>query len=296
MRRFVQPPDDAVARNESEPIVVHGASENRSDQLVLFVHGLHGDRYETWGQFPHLLYHHTRCDVGLYGYASGYQRATQLSATFDKQSEELAHQLRDCDYRQITLIGHSMGGLMCMGAIRNLIDAGSKLAIRRISSLVLVGVPQAGSVRVPFWATWISSDLRLMRAHSRTLDEIQRRFIDHVVVSPIEQSFGTRFVIPTFAIVGTKDRWVTDLSATLRIPSDQVRRIVGTHTAISKPADADSEAFKFTRSRIQDATNFHEKRTRAQTKVQQQLSNLIAENFTGSDQVIASGIIRFGQP
>ena len=230
-------------------------------------------------------------DIGLHGYVSGFGRASKLSATFDLQAEELAHQLRDCNYDQIAMIGHSMGGLMCMAAVRNLIDARAFSTIQRLACLVLIGTPQAGSVRVPFWARWLSHDLKLLAAHSATLTEIQRRFTDHVVVSMFEQSFGSRFVIPTFAVVGTADRWVTDLSATLRIPSEQVRRISGRHTDIAKPADSESEVFKFARDRVTASIAFHQDRNHKHREIRGRLSRFIDENLRGTEQLIASAII-----
>jgi hypothetical protein len=115
-----------------------------------------------------------------------------------------------------------------MAALRNLIDARAFSTIERIACLVLVGTPQAGSIRIPFLARWLSRDLRLLAAHSTTLTEIQRRFTDHVVVTMFEQTFGSRYVIPTFAIVGTTDRWVTDLSAT-SIGIDLGKRVFHVH-------------------------------------------------------------------
>ena len=230
-------------------------------------------------------------DVGLYGYVSGYGRIRNLSAAFDAQAEELAHQLRDCNYDQIAMIGHSMGGLMCMAALRNLIDARAFSTIQRVACLFLIGTPQAGSIPVPFWARWLSPDLRLLGAHSTTLSEIQRRFTDHVVVSMFEQSFGSRFVIPTFAVVGTADRWVTDLSATLRIPSDQIRRISGRHTDIAKPRDTESEVFKFARDRVIASIAFHDDRNHKHKEIRSRLSRFVDENFRGVEQLIASAII-----
>ena len=96
MRRIVQSPETLAHFDADEPIIVHGASESTPNQLVLFVHGLNGHRYKTWGRFPHLFSDLIQYDIGLYGYASGFERVSKLSATFDKQAEELAHQLRDC--------------------------------------------------------------------------------------------------------------------------------------------------------------------------------------------------------
>jgi pimeloyl-ACP methyl ester carboxylesterase len=270
---------------------VHGVSGEVPGELLLFVHGLNGHRYDTWGQFPHLFREESDYDIGLYGYASGFGRTSTLSATFDAQAEELAHQLRDCSYDQIVLIGHSMGGLMCMAALRNLIDAKACSAIERIACMVLVGTPQAGSVRIPFWARWLSPDLRLLAAHSATLTEIQRRFTDHVGVSMFEQPHGGKFVIPTFAVVGTVDKWVTNLSATLRIPSEQIKRVSGGHTQIAKPTDVDSEVFKFTRDRVLSSMKVHSERNHQQNEIKRRLSTLVDENFSGNEQLIASAII-----
>jgi pimeloyl-ACP methyl ester carboxylesterase len=124
MRRVVQSPETFVDSDAHEPIIVHGASETMPGQLILFVHGLNGHRYRTWGRFPLLFRDHTHYDIGLYGYTSGYGRISKLSAKFDMQAEELAHQLRDCAYPQIVLIGHSMGGLLCMAAIETYLTEG----------------------------------------------------------------------------------------------------------------------------------------------------------------------------
>ena len=230
-------------------------------------------------------------DIGLYGYTTGFGRIRKLSATFDRQAEELAHQLRDSTYAQIALVGHSMGGLLCMAAIRNLIDGRVPSAIRRIASLVLVGTPQAGATIIPFWARWLSPDLRLLAAHSAALTDIQRRFVDHVVVSDFQQLHGSRFLIPTFAVLGTNDRWVTDLSATLRIPSDQTKRVVGTHVNIAKPNDSHSPAYEFIQERIADSFSLHFRLERTRQEVQSRLSTFITHAFRGTEQKVATSIL-----
>jgi pimeloyl-ACP methyl ester carboxylesterase len=291
MRRVVQPIKQPVSVNDGDPLVVHGADGARPSQLIVFVHGLNGHQYKTWGNFPQLFLDCGQEDVGLYGYKSGFARIGRLTARFDQQTEELAHQLRDCGYSQIVLIGHSMGGLLCLAAIRHLIDTGASVAIHRIAGIVLVGTPQAGSTRVPFWAKWISPDLKLLAAHSAELLDIQRRFTDHVVASMFEQSYGRRFTIPTFAVIGTTDRWVDDMSSTLRVPSDQVKRVMGRHTDISKPTDSENAAFRFTRDRVSAALDFHRKSEEARESIQKRLSTLVYENFQGIEQQLANSMI-----
>ena len=291
MRRVVQPISQTVTVTDGDPLVVHGADGARPDKLIVFVHGLNGHQYKTWGNFPQLFLDCKREDVGLYGYKSGFARIGHLTARFDHQTEELAHQLRDCYYSQIVLVGHSMGGLLCLGAIRHLIDTGASTAIHKIAGIVLVGTPQAGSTRVPFWARWMSPDLKLLAAHSVALLEIQRRFTDHVVASMFEQSYGRRFTIPTFAVIGTTDLWVDDMSSTLRVPSDQVKRVTGSHTDISKPTDAENGAFRFTRDRVSASFDFHRKSEAARDSIQKRLSTLVSENFQGIEQQLANSMI-----
>jgi pimeloyl-ACP methyl ester carboxylesterase len=109
MRRLVNTVRPCALADD-DPMIVHGVSEQTPSELLLFVHGLNGHRYTTWGRFSQLFFEQSQYDIGLYGYANGFGRTAKLSATFDAQAEELAHQLRDCTYDQIAMIGHGMGG------------------------------------------------------------------------------------------------------------------------------------------------------------------------------------------
>ncbi len=275
----------------ADPLVVHGLSQDPSVQLVLFVHGLNGHRYKTWGSFPGLLSAAMACDVGLYGYASGLKRVRRLSAAFDKQAEELAHQLRDSPYERVVLIGHSMGGLLCMAAVRNLIDGLARDTVDRIAALFLVGTPQAGSRRVPFFSRYLSPDLKVLHAHSATLTDIQRRFTDHVVPTALKQTYGSQSVIPTYAVMGTADKWVDDLSAGLGIPSSQTKRVSGSHTDIAKPSETQKLAFEFTRDRAMEACAFHLERSSALQRVRDRMLSVVSSQFEGVDLLMASSMI-----
>lgn len=63
---FVETFEKASSLND--PLVVHRRDEKQSaGTLVIFVHGLGGDRYQTRGEFPQFLLTDIEdADVGLY--------------------------------------------------------------------------------------------------------------------------------------------------------------------------------------------------------------------------------------
>lgn len=69
---------DVASRVSSlnEPLVVHRRDERHgARKLVIFVHGLGGERYATWGQFPWFLLADVEdAHVGLYAYRTASSR------------------------------------------------------------------------------------------------------------------------------------------------------------------------------------------------------------------------------
>ncbi len=89
MRRFVQSADKPVTTNDGDPLVVRCSGSPPKTHLVLFVHGLDGHQYDTWGAFPRLFFACGAEDIWLCGYPTGFRRIGRLTATFDQQAEEL---------------------------------------------------------------------------------------------------------------------------------------------------------------------------------------------------------------
>ncbi len=244
-----------------EPLVVHThASAPETTQNVIFVHGLNGRRYSTWGKFPDLLFEdYPSIDVGLYDYASGLRRVRRgTSMRLRDHATLLAEAIREEDYAQTVLIGHSMGGLLCMAAVQKMIDSEFRTkdgtpTIDRVAGVVLMASPLAGSLRVVPPFSWLSSDGRVLQAHSELVHQINECFANKLVINcTAEGSIGRRHCVPTFAVVGLRDKWVDRYSSGVSIPANQKKHVAGTHTSITKPSGREDDVYNWVRLRIMD--------------------------------------------
>ena len=125
---------------EEEPLFTHrrtGKAQNR--KLLIFVHGLGGDRYGTWENgrdenhrrrsFPRFIFEEEEAlrdvDIGMYAYVTGMKRLKRFwrsSINLEREARVMADTLRDAtDYDYIVLIGHSMGGMLIKATVVNLI-------------------------------------------------------------------------------------------------------------------------------------------------------------------------------
>src|SRR5262245_5438499 len=109
--RIYEHPDAPVLVDDEEvdePLHIHRRGPERDRRaLAIFVHGLNGDRYSTWGHFPRLLHEDfPDVDLGFYGYRNGWKRIGSLrSIPLEDESRVLADQLREIEYEQIVLLG-----------------------------------------------------------------------------------------------------------------------------------------------------------------------------------------------
>jgi tetratricopeptide (TPR) repeat protein len=246
---------DAKLVPAGEPLVVHRRPGAASANLVVFVHGLGGLRYGTWGSFPKFVFDDFKqasVDVGLYGYRTAFRRLRfTASIDLDREATVCADVIRDlpAHYRRIVLIAHSMGGLLIKAAVKSLIDRNERLALARTSGLILMATPQAGSLRVPSFLGSFSRDARALKPHGELVTKITETFTDRVVQMPVPDDSG-RFVIPVWAVITPEDLWVDRLSAGLQIPSPRRKEVRGSHTRIVKPEHYDADPYVFVKNAI----------------------------------------------
>ena len=107
-----------------------------NETCVVFVHGVLGHYRETWGDFPYLLAQDAdlnHCDWICWGYPSNLQVPKVSSIPFlgnsmpslPSVSESLCADLKNPQiggsYKNLILVGHSMGGLVLMIVLPHLI-------------------------------------------------------------------------------------------------------------------------------------------------------------------------------
>jgi pimeloyl-ACP methyl ester carboxylesterase len=232
-----------------ESIYMHRRTHNvQNDRLAVFIHGLGGSRYGTWGNFPKFLYDDLpRLDIGVYSYRTALRRIRLWkSIEIESEAQILANLLRELiPYRYIVLVGHSLGGVLAKGAIAYLVTSNQKKVLRRITGLVLMASPQLGSLSLPRWLSWFSKDMRVLRPHSNYIKQINKIFQDNLKLKASARVRPSN--ISTWAVIAGADLWVDELSSSIGLPGEQLFKVAGSHTSVVKPATKDSDAYGFVR-------------------------------------------------
>jgi len=244
---FVEPSDPH--KHDDEPIVIHARSRRVATNLVVFVHGLTGHRYGYWGQTPRFVLEDLpTADVGLYFYRTAWRRLRFFrSIDVEQEARVFADALRQLRlYDAITVVGHSMGGLLAKAAIVDLVNRNQKRTLRRISGLVLLACPQLGSLRVPRWLKAFSRDGRALFPHNRTIQRIDTVFATQLSIDQAADPLD-RENVPTWAVVAAEDFWVDALSAGIGVPEGQKHTVRGTHGSIIQPPSKSVAPYVFLR-------------------------------------------------
>jgi hypothetical protein len=250
---FQEPP-----QSSDEALIIHHRPESDHRQIIVLVHGLGGTRYGpkcTWGNIPSFLFEDfPQLDVGLYEYRTLFRRwKLWESVALETEARTFANLLRENhDYADILLAGHSLGGLLCMGALQYFYASDQREQLERIRGLYLMATPQTGSQRVPKFLSWFSKDFYALRPHGHFVTDVQRTLtnafsLDETLTSP------SRILIPTWALLGNSDFWVDRLSAGLNLADRRCMLERGSHTSIVKPSHKKSDGYKFLAERIREA-------------------------------------------
>jgi len=249
---------------QDEPLFVHRRQEGeQKSHLIIFVHGLGGDRYSTWENgpddknrpksFPRFIFEDEEplqeVDIGLYAYVSGLKRVWFWRASIDLEVEAkiLADTLRDANnYDHIILIGHSMGGILIKAAITDLITRHDDKTLKRLCGLFLLATPQIGSLRVPGWLSLIHKDAQALKPHNNLLRHITETFQRSIRNSDLDGGDTPQvYVLPAWAAVAAEDFWVDALSAGLGITDDRRKNVRGSHKRIVKPTHRNEETYRW---------------------------------------------------
>lgn len=250
---YIQPSVD----DPEEPLFVHTRPGSDCESIVIFVHGLGGKRYATWGEFPSLLFEDLNAvDIGMYQYRTLFGRL-KFWRSLDVQDEGriLAEIIRDVSrYTKVVIVGHSMGGLVAKSAISYLLQTRQGSVLQKICGLVLMATPQLGSLRVLNFLPWFSRDFWALKPHGEFVLKIDQVFVNWLNTDPEIETLE-RPLIKTWAVIAASDFWVDKLSAGLGLKSHQTKLVRGSHQSIVKPDRNSRDGYEFVRDRISHAVS-----------------------------------------
>ncbi len=219
-----------------EPMPIHAHVGTESDRLVVLVHGLNGERYATWGDFASDLFDRLdTSDLGFYGYLNGFRRWNVLrSISIEDEAQVLIDTLRDSQYQNIILLGHSLGGVLIRTAVAKMVEQNNEELLSRLRAAILFAVPQLGAHSLPWLLSLLNSDAAALKRNSPTIRRTTRIFLDHFETTEVAPVDKAKRWLPVYCVQAAEDFWVTELSSTLNIPSNMRKVVRGSHTEIVK--------------------------------------------------------------
>jgi pimeloyl-ACP methyl ester carboxylesterase len=215
--------------------------------LVVFVHGFASDA-QCWEVLQSLLGADSRFagyEFRCYQYPTAFvqlrflRRIPRLKELGSGLRAFLEPLLRD-RYVDVTLIGHSQGGLVIQSYLADELTAGRGLALASLRQVILLGTPNAGStiaspVRKLLFGAFSNPQERILRVLDDEIADIRRIVQERVVEATARQDHT--LPVPIHAFWGQQDRIVLESSARGSFTSSAP--LSGDHFGIIRPAGAD---------------------------------------------------------
>jgi pimeloyl-ACP methyl ester carboxylesterase/tetratricopeptide (TPR) repeat protein len=221
--------------------------DSSRDKLIVFVHGFNSSKGTAWGEFPALLLKDddfNEFNIQLFGYPTDLCRNTdsiriqgELLASF------LTSQFKSSGpkYRQVDLVGHSMGGLVILNALLKLERDNIQLLRDQDVKVLTFGTPYYGlenTSLVPCGNLQVKDMSVLNDALGDLAKEWEQRFNRNAASDRKDTP-----QIPLYAFYGTKDRFINKTSA-CGYSGTICESVDGGHYSIVKPKGPDHLSYQ----------------------------------------------------
>ncbi len=174
--------------------------------VVIFVHGFSGDAYKTFGMMPAFV----AGDLELIGwdiYSFGYKTGLSPSLTgvwssdpdLTVLSKLLTQRINEKynSYENISLIAHSMGGLIVQRALLDIKN------INSIKHVLLFGTPSKGLIKAKAGSWFFNTQIKCMSPDSEFIQHLREDWAKKYQSTPFEFE----------VIAGTEDLFVPPTSS-----------------------------------------------------------------------------------
>ncbi|MDQ8041048.1 alpha/beta hydrolase [Cellulosimicrobium sp. XJ-DQ-B-000] len=256
MRRIPQAKFKSTRRFNSSRTNLHTREDASPQTAFVLVHGLNSAGYRAWGSLPEQLFDRppAECaDIAVYDYANGLRALGRRSDGLDQWAAMLDQTLESlaANYESIYIIAHSMGGLVAQQAARTFLERNSEEVRRRLAAICYIATPFGGSALSVLLKLAFEKEEAVLRRNSRRIAENGDFFRDLVEVRNLPET-SRKYLLPTYAVVGNRDRIVSTVSASFGAPSGQRHYLDFGHVAAPKANEPDSEVVQYIERIIRD--------------------------------------------
>ena len=240
---------DSLRGIETDRLRDWARNDPTRDKLVVFVHGFNSSKDGAWGAFPDLVKednHFKDFNIHRFGYPTklcgqvsdirnlGDHLASILLSIFKNPQQK---------YRQVVLVGHSMGGLVILEALMKLERDNLQLLKDQDLKVLTFGTPYYGVENAGILELFCENkQAKNMTVLNDKLGELSRDWTQRFNQKATPGGRDAPY-IPLYAFHGTEDRFVTKVSA-CGYPQTPCESVDGDHISMVKPANREQLAYQ----------------------------------------------------
>src|SRR5688572_3438984 len=237
--------------------------ENKETKAaILFVHGFGGSG-KAWDKLQSLLVKDDRInstyELRLFEYPTPWINFNPFHRI--PRIQEIARSLREFidspDFygKELTLVGHSQGGLVIQSFISEILSAGKGERLDSVRQVILFATPNLGSafvspLRKLMSILFLNPQERALRVLDPEIADIRAVIAERVVNA--KASTATQWPLPFHVFYGISDQVVLEASARGPFGEDNVTRLNADHFTILEPENSqDMRYIKFVEALIE---------------------------------------------